>query len=62
MLAPVPFLPWPSRILIEVLPPIRFPRSGPRAAADTAYVAECAAVVEGAMQEALTRLAAERRH
>jgi 1-acyl-sn-glycerol-3-phosphate acyltransferase len=61
MLAPVPFLPWPSRILIEVLPPIRFPRSGPEAAADKAYVAECAAVVEDAMQAALTRLAAERR-
>jgi 1-acyl-sn-glycerol-3-phosphate acyltransferase len=61
MLAPGPFLPWPSRILIEVLPPIRFDRSGPEAVADAAYVARCAATVEGAMQEALTRLAAERR-
>ena len=59
--APLPFIPWPSRILIEVLPAIRFDRTGPEAAADTAYVARCAATVEGAMQEALTRLAAERR-
>lgn len=61
MLVPGPFWPWPSRILLEVLPPIRFARTGPEAAADEAYVAGCAARVESAMQEALTRLAAERR-
>lgn len=61
MLAPLPFIPWPSRILIEVLPPIRFERTGAEAAADPAYVDACAARVEGLMQETLTRLAAERR-
>lgn len=61
MLAPLPFLPWPSRILIEVLEPIRFDRSGPEAAADESYVAQCAATVEAAMQDALTRLSAQRK-
>ena len=61
LIAPFPFIPWPSRILIEVLPPIRFDRSGPKAAADAEYVTECAAHVEQTMQECLTRLAAERR-
>lgn len=61
MLAPLPFLPWPSRILIEVLEPIRFEPGGPEAADDEDYVARCAAVVEAAMQEALTRLAADRK-
>jgi 1-acyl-sn-glycerol-3-phosphate acyltransferase len=61
MLLPGPFFPWPSRILIEVLPPIRFDRSGPEAAADETYVSACQARVVEAMQDALTRLAAERR-
>ncbi len=61
MPAPLPFWPWPSRILIEVLEPLRFERSGPEAAADDAYVEACAARVEQVMQAALTRLAAERR-
>lgn len=61
MLAPLPFLPWPSRILMEVLPAIRFDRTGPEAAEDTEYVTECAALVQQTMQESLTRLAAERR-
>jgi hypothetical protein len=57
----VPYIPYPSRILIEILEPIRFERTGEEAAADEAYVAECADLVEGRMQVALTRLAAERR-
>ncbi len=61
MPAPLPFWPWPSRILIEILEPIRFERTGPEAAADDAWVEACAARVEQAMQAALTRLAAERR-
>lgn len=61
MLAPLPFIPWPSRILVEVLPPMRFDRTGPDAVADAEYVAECAAQVERNMQACLTRLAAERR-
>ncbi|MEI8258702.1 MAG: 1-acyl-sn-glycerol-3-phosphate acyltransferase [Deltaproteobacteria bacterium] len=52
--------PWPTRILQEILEPIRFGRSGDAAAADDAYVRACAGQVEATMQAALTRLAAER--
>jgi 1-acyl-sn-glycerol-3-phosphate acyltransferase len=58
---PLLYWPWPTRILIEILPPIRFERVGSAAAADEAYVAACADRVEGAMQAALDRLAEERR-
>ena len=61
MPGPLPFIPWPSRILVEVLPSIRLERTGSAAASDEEYVAECAARVEGAMQACLTDLAAERR-
>ncbi|MBI5517061.1 MAG: 1-acyl-sn-glycerol-3-phosphate acyltransferase [Deltaproteobacteria bacterium] len=54
------YLPWPTRILIEALEPIRFERTGPEAAADEAYVRACADRVEGTMQAALTRLARAR--
>jgi len=54
------FVPFPSRILIEVMDPIRFDRGGEAAANDDAYVRQCADRVEGAMQATLTRLAAER--
>jgi 1-acyl-sn-glycerol-3-phosphate acyltransferase len=56
---PVVFFPWPSRILVEVLPAIAFDRTGDEAAADDAYVRRCARQVETAMQDCLTRLAAE---
>lgn len=55
------YLPWPSRILQEVLDPIHFDRHGEEAAADEAYVRACAEQVETTMQRALTRLAKERR-
>ena len=59
-LGPLPvFLPLPTKIRTEVLDPIRFERSGPAAASDNDYVQECAANVESAMQDALTRLAAK---
>lgn len=58
---PPTHFPWRSRILIEVLPPIRFGRYGREAVADAAYVTECAHHVESAMQAALDRLEAERR-
>lgn len=58
---PPPFVPLPSKILIEMLAPIRFDRSGPEAADDDAYVAECDERVRTAMQSALDRLAAERK-
>lgn len=54
------YLPWPTRILMEVLDPVRFDRQGEEAAADEAYVAACAGQVETTMQLALTRLARER--
>ena len=57
---PHPFhIPFPVRILIEVLEPIRFDRYGPEAASDEDYVKECAETVERAMQECLDRLAEE---
>ena len=54
------FIPFPTRILIEMLEPIAFERSGRRAAADKGYVRTCADRVEGIMQRTLTRLASER--
>jgi len=55
-----PHLPLPTRILVEVLDPIHFDRQGSEAAADAAYVEACHEQVVGTMQEALTRLSAER--
>lgn len=59
---PIPaFVPLPSKILIEALEPMHFERCGEEAAADDAYVRQCADRVENAMQATLGRLAAERR-
>lgn len=58
---PPPYVPVPTRIFLEVLDPIRFERSGRDAANDADYVERCHRRVVGAMQEALTRLARERR-
>jgi 1-acyl-sn-glycerol-3-phosphate acyltransferase len=58
---PMPFIPLPVRILIEVLEPIRFERHGEEAASDEAYVDACATQVEFVMQECLDKLADERR-
>ncbi len=57
---PPPHFPWPSRIYIEALEPLRFARRGEAAARDRAYVEECHERVHGAMQAALARLCAER--
>ncbi len=54
-----PYLPFPARIRMEVLPPVRFDRTGEDAANDEAYVAECAAHVEALIQAAVLRLAKE---
>ncbi|HJK93371.1 MAG TPA: lysophospholipid acyltransferase family protein [Polyangiaceae bacterium LLY-WYZ-15_(1-7)] len=56
-----PYLPLPTRILIEVLPPMRFERAGPEAADDRAYVERCHERIEDAMQRVLDRLVLERR-
>ena len=54
-------IPYPSQILIEVLPPISFDRTGPDASQDTKYVSECAERVESTMQQAMDRLVNERK-
>lgn len=56
-----PYVPLPTRIVIEVLEPIAFERAGEEAASDREYVERCHERVHGAMQDALRRLAAERR-
>ena len=55
---PPPFIPVPTRIVMEFLKPIHFKRSGDEAAADAAYVEACHVEVVAAMQSALTRIAA----
>lgn len=54
------YFPLPTRILIEVLDPIRFERAGEDAASDEAYVRDCADRLERTMQTALDRLVRER--
>ncbi len=56
----IPYIPFPSKILVEILDPIRFDRRGDEAAADEAYVAACDERVREAMQTSLTSLAAQR--
>jgi 1-acyl-sn-glycerol-3-phosphate acyltransferase len=56
---PPPYLPLPAPIIAEVLPAITFARTGPEAAADSAYVRECANQVESTMQQVLSRIGPE---
>jgi len=58
---PPPYVPMPTRIYTELLAPIRFAWTGEAAAADDKWVEECHERVVSTMQEALTRLARERR-
>jgi 1-acyl-sn-glycerol-3-phosphate acyltransferase len=60
MVGTLPYLPLPTPILIEALPPLHLERTGPEAAADEAYVAAQDAALRARMQDALTRLAEER--
>ena len=60
MLGPVPYLPWPSKIRVEILEPMRFERSGDEAAEDEAYVRECADQVEATIQRAMDRMTSPR--
>ncbi len=53
-----PYIPFPSKITMEVLPPIYFDRSGDAAVEDADYVAQCSNRVWSSLQETLTRLAA----
>jgi 1-acyl-sn-glycerol-3-phosphate acyltransferase len=54
-----PYYPLKTRILIEVLPPIHFARSGDVAASDDAFVRACDERVRTAMQAKLCELALE---
>ncbi|MBF0396897.1 MAG: 1-acyl-sn-glycerol-3-phosphate acyltransferase [Desulfobacterales bacterium] len=58
---PLIYFPYPTKILIEVLPPIWFDRIGFKAANDESYVSQCAEEVESQMQAVLTRLSLERK-
>ncbi len=58
---PPPYIPMPTRIYSEVLAPLHFAWTGPAAAADEKWVEECHQRVVNTMQQALTRLARERR-
>ncbi len=60
-IAPMLYWPMPSRIYIEILPAIKFRRSGEDAADDTDYVEACHRKVYNQMQAKLSLLAAERR-
>jgi len=57
---PPVYLPFPSRILIEVLDPICFERSGDIAARDASYVDACHLRVVTSMQTAMDRILEER--
>jgi 1-acyl-sn-glycerol-3-phosphate acyltransferase len=55
------YLPYPTRMQLEVGEPIRLVPDGSEAACDEEHVRRCAERVEGAMQRMLDRLAAGRR-
>lgn len=56
----VPYFPFPTRILIEVLEPMRFERTGEEAASDDAYIGALDEALRARMQEKLTALSKER--
>jgi hypothetical protein len=51
----------PTRVYQQVLPAVRFERSGPEAAEDADYVEQCHEQVHGMMQACLDELLARRR-
>ena len=61
MVGAPPYLPVPTQVLLEVLEPIYFERSGPEAADDEVFVEACHRQVLDTMQRALDGLAEERR-
>ncbi|MBW2458626.1 MAG: glycerol acyltransferase, partial [Deltaproteobacteria bacterium] len=56
---PPPWIPFPSKILVEVLEPIVFEGTSPADADDPQVYRACARQVQATMQAALTRLCAE---
>jgi len=57
----LPYIPLPSKIVIEFGPPIEFPDHGPESAGDEEVIGTCYREVEERMQSILDRLASERR-
>jgi 1-acyl-sn-glycerol-3-phosphate acyltransferase len=57
MVGPLPYIPWPSKIRVQVLEPMHFARSGEEAANDEAYVRQCADEVEATIQGAMDAMA-----
>ncbi len=57
----LPYIPLPSKIVIEFGPPIEFHDYGPESAEDEEVIGKCYREVEKQMQSILDRLAAERR-
>ncbi len=53
---PPPYVPVPTRIVMDVLPPIVFERRGEEASTDDAYVERCHARVVEAMQDRLDEI------
>lgn len=56
----LPYLPWPSKTIIEVLDPIVLPPASSAGVSEKAWVEQCAQRVERTIEDALTRLEAER--
>jgi 1-acyl-sn-glycerol-3-phosphate acyltransferase len=57
----LPYLPLPTRVLVRVLPPMKFEREGPEAADDDVYVEACHQQLHTTMQSALDELVIERK-
>jgi 1-acyl-sn-glycerol-3-phosphate acyltransferase len=55
-----PYVPWPSRIVIEVLEPIAFPPASSAGMTEKAWARVCADRVERTIEDGLVRLEAER--
>lgn len=56
----IPYFPFPTKILIEVLEPLHFERTGEAAAGDDDYVSALDEALRARMQAKLTELAEER--
>lgn len=55
-----PYLPWPSKIIVEVLDPIVFPSASSVGVDEATWVQTCAQRLEHILEDALQRLEAER--
>jgi 1-acyl-sn-glycerol-3-phosphate acyltransferase len=55
-----PYVPWPSRIIVEVLEPIVLPPAPGVSVSEKAWARECADLVERTIEQAMVRLEAER--